>query len=311
MKQPVTPAKPIDGRLLPEAPRVFTGRDAVESYFDGVDRVSPSAERSVLDGGQHRTGTLLMAAVELAPRSPHCAATFVTETQTALGLDLRLLDATIAPPIYTIGLPLAGTMSVALTSGKFTAQAGEGLVIDPRELEGMQVTPGTHLIEFDLPKRCMLSLGAELAPGAVGGPPRFAPVLAADLAQRLLVMAVQASTGLLRSSGLPLGRQMLAQRWNEMIALTLLNEQPMVGAPGALSVCSGPAPASLRRALEFIDSHAERDILLSDIASAACVSASSLLRQFNEHLGMSPGAFVRQVRLDRARAELQIGRAHV
>ncbi len=47
--------------------------------------------------------------------------------------------------------------------------------------------------------------------------------------------------------------------------------------------------------------------MLSDIAAAACVSASSLLRQFNEHLGLSPGAFLRQVRLDRARNELRRG----
>lgn len=279
----------------------------MEGFFDGLNRSSPSAERSVRDGRRGQQDSLRVAALELAPRNTHSDATFIVETQTTLALDLRLLDARIAPAIYSIGLPLSGAMHVTLSSGPVVAQAGEGLVIDPRELERIQVTPGTHFLEFDLPKRCMLTLGAELAPGAVGGAPRFQPLVHADLAQRVLCMAVQASAGVLRPGNLPQGRQMLAQRWNEMIALTLLNEQPMVDAPRPLSTSSGPAPASLRRALEFIDGHAERDILLSDIAAAAYVSASSLLRQFNEHLGMSPGTFVRQVRLDRARVELRRG----
>jgi len=51
--------------------------------------------------------------------------------------------------------------------------------------------------------------------------------------------------------------------------------------------------------------HADTAIGLADIADAACVSVSSLLRQFNGHLGQSPFAFLRAVRLERARTELR------
>jgi len=63
--------------------------------------------------------------------------------------------------------------------------------------------------------------------------------------------------------------------------------------------------ASLRRAVEFIHAHAETAIGLADIADAACISVSSLLRQFNGHLGQSPFGFLRSVRLERARTELR------
>ena len=300
-------APPNEGRLLAVTPHVYAGRDAMQEFFDGLDRASPAVKRSVLAGSRPREDSLLVASLELAPGNAHDPATFAAETRTTLGIDMRVQSTQRVPAIFVISLPLAGQMRVTLGGGEYAAEAGEGLLIDPRELERVQFAPGTHLLEFDLPKRCMLTLGAELAPGAVGGTPRFQPRLRADLARRVLLMALQATSGSLRPGGLPNGRQMLSQRWNEMIALTLMTEQPMVDAPRPLSVSAGPAPASLRRALEFIDSHAERDLLLSDIAAAAFVSASSLSRQFNEHLGMSPGAFVRQVRLDRARVELRRG----
>jgi transcriptional regulator GlxA family with amidase domain len=95
------------------------------------------------------------------------------------------------------------------------------------------------------------------------------------------------------------------ERWTEMIALTLLHEQRASGSPEAPTL----QPRSLSRALDYIDANAHSDILLADIAAAACVSVSSLLRHFNEHLGQPPMAFLRQVRLDRARAELRQGDA--
>lgn len=107
-------------------------------------------------------------------------------------------------------------------------------------------------------------------------------------------------------SGAP-GASALFRRWCEMLALTLLQDQPLLGAGRPNALAPRPTPASLRRALELVDAHAEREILLADIAQAACVSASSLLRQFNDFLGQTPGAYVRQVRLDRARRELQRG----
>src|SRR6185503_10522273 len=70
---------------------------------------------------------------------------------------------------------------------------------------------------------------------------------------------------------------------------------------------SAPAPAGLRRAIDFIQAHADGAIGLADIAEAACISVSSLLRHFQAHVGMSPYAFLRTVRLERAHEELTRG----
>ncbi|MEV7181922.1 helix-turn-helix transcriptional regulator [Kitasatospora sp. NPDC093679] len=63
-------------------------------------------------------------------------------------------------------------------------------------------------------------------------------------------------------------------------------------------------PATVRRATAFIASHADRDITLAEIADAACVTPRALQYAFRRHLGTTPLAHLRTVRLDAAHREL-------
>jgi AraC-like DNA-binding protein len=65
------------------------------------------------------------------------------------------------------------------------------------------------------------------------------------------------------------------------------------------------APATVRRAVAFIDGHASLPITVSDVADAACVGPRALQLAFSRHLGMTPKAYVRRVRLEAAHRELQ------
>ncbi|WP_079175433.1 AraC family transcriptional regulator [Streptomyces malaysiense] len=68
----------------------------------------------------------------------------------------------------------------------------------------------------------------------------------------------------------------------------------------------GPAilPNSLRRATNFCAEHANEPISVSDIAQAARVSVRTLREGFRAHLGTSPLAYLRSVRLDHAHRDL-------
>ena len=55
----------------------------------------------------------------------------------------------------------------------------------------------------------------------------------------------------------------------------------------------------------FIDDHADCGIGVNDIAAALNVSPRSVQYLFRRHLGMTPVAYVRRVRLDRAHRDLQ------
>lgn len=63
-------------------------------------------------------------------------------------------------------------------------------------------------------------------------------------------------------------------------------------------------PATLRRAITFIDENAGRDITPADIAAAARVTVRAVQLAFRRHQGTTPTAYLRRVRLERAHRQL-------
>ncbi|AEV84221.1 XylDLEGF operon transcriptional activator 1 [Actinoplanes sp. SE50] len=63
-------------------------------------------------------------------------------------------------------------------------------------------------------------------------------------------------------------------------------------------------PATVRRAVAFIESHPDLDLSVVDIARAAFVTTRALQLAFRRHLGTTPLRYLRRVRLDRAHADL-------
>ncbi|MBB2910451.1 AraC-like DNA-binding protein [Streptosporangium becharense] len=66
-------------------------------------------------------------------------------------------------------------------------------------------------------------------------------------------------------------------------------------------------PKVVRRAMEFIEGHADRPLTTEEVARAVAVSGRSLQEGFRRHLGLSPMAYLRDVRLDRVHEELATG----
>jgi len=63
-------------------------------------------------------------------------------------------------------------------------------------------------------------------------------------------------------------------------------------------------PATLRRAMAFIDEHAHRDITVADIAAAAFVTIRAVQLTFRRHLDITPTEYLRRVRLHHAHHDL-------
>ena len=64
-------------------------------------------------------------------------------------------------------------------------------------------------------------------------------------------------------------------------------------------------PATLRRAMAFIEENAHRDIAIIDVAAAAFVTVRAVQLAFRRHLGISPLEYLRRVRLDHAHQDLK------
>lgn len=121
------------------------------------------------------------------------------------------------------------------------------------------------------------------------------------------------------------------KNWFNMLALlggqlfrpdSLLN-QPLVGLPFVDSLVRGflfaadhslrdaltgserlAAPRAIRAAVEIIEENAHLPLTLSSIAARSCVGVRSLQQGFQRHLGTSPMAYLREVRLRRAHQTL-------
>jgi AraC-like DNA-binding protein len=97
---------------------------------------------------------------------------------------------------------------------------------------------------------------------------------------------------LLTSAGRMLAGAMLA---------TFPNDLPAEHAPDD---AGDTHPALLRQAIGFIQDNAARDIGIGDVASALYLSPRTVQYMFRRHLDTTPTAYLREVRLARAREEL-------
>ena len=90
-----------------------------------------------------------------------------------------------------------------------------------------------------------------------------------------------------------------------LVAANLLEAFPIDATGSGPEAGDHAGPASLRRALAFIDDHHDANIGVSDIAAAARVSPRALQQAFHDHMHTTPVAYMRRARLDSAHHDLQ------
>jgi len=93
---------------------------------------------------------------------------------------------------------------------------------------------------------------------------------------------------------------------NRLLAGLILATFPndLIEAPARADEHDARSVAALRRAVAFIDSSADLDIGIADIAAAAGMSRRAVQLAFRRHLDTTPTDYLRRVRLDGAHREL-------
>lgn len=91
----------------------------------------------------------------------------------------------------------------------------------------------------------------------------------------------------------------------QYLAASVLNTFPNTALPDPTPADRRDAhPAVLRRALAYIDDHADQPVTVAEIAAAAHVTVRALQYAFRQHLGTTPLAHLRRVRLAHAHQDL-------
>ena len=72
-------------------------------------------------------------------------------------------------------------------------------------------------------------------------------------------------------------------------------------------VSEASCPRAVKRAIEFLQARASDHISLEDASHASGVGMFHLIRLFQKHLGLTPHAYLTQVRIARSRQLLELG----
>ena len=162
--------------------------------------------------------------------------------------------------------------TVQLPQDRTAAIAAAGSGLEPADLRFDSVTP--------------------VSPGTA----RYWQSLVAYVGRQLITPDQQAPlrcSALLQSSAL------------DMLAAAALKVFPNTAMTAAQAPDPGRVtPAAVRRAVAFIDEHADRDVSAADIAAAAHVTIRAIQLAFRRHLDTTPSAYLRRVRLDHAHQQL-------
>ncbi|MEU4425549.1 AraC family transcriptional regulator [Actinoplanes sp. NPDC024001] len=211
------------------------------------------------------------------------------------------------PDAYQVGVPLAGRLEThqggraiigaGTQAGLF--RVGEDVVIDrwAADCRQLGVKIGRELLEgrlqtlLDAPGTVPLKLSAQLDISTGMGHSWAALV-------RLIAAEFSNETGLLREP-------LIVHQLQETLIMGLLMacDHPYRAELARQGRAYRPAP--VRRAIDAIQADPQHPFTVAELARAAGVSVRTLQTAFRSHLGCSPMAYLRQVRLDRAHQELR------
>jgi AraC-like DNA-binding protein len=231
--------------------------------------------------------------------------------------DLTISYVSCAEPV---GLEFTCSDSMFLVwlscSGRSVVEAGPRRVL-VSELRGFVSNPGSNAemrwsrdcaqllvgIDRSAAQRCLSDLLGEALPVPLVFESAFnatcQPLNAWYDAVTLYVNSLAGADGVL-------GHQAVADSWERALVTTFLvshrhNYWDVLGESAPL------VPSrTIREATQLIDSQPGRQHSVSSLAGAVGVSVRALERVFKRHLGTTPGLYLRDVRLRRAQADLEV-----
>ncbi|MET9240824.1 AraC family transcriptional regulator [Nonomuraea sp. NPDC003709] len=217
----------------------------------------------------------------------------------AYGAEIRV-EVPALPDFYNIHVPLTG--GGRLTVGRQDV-AAPLTIIGPRQRINMNWSVDHDIMIIQIPEVLVDRLLEDRLGDAPKKDMHFEPQVIDEspLGRALTALSLPATAG----TPFPFAASSLAEHHFEQFLLhTMLGSQPHtysadLDEPSALSIS-----AALRRARHFCEEHAAEPITPRDIATAARVSVRTLQAGFREHLQTTPMAYLRNVRLARAHADL-------
>ena len=217
----------------------------------------------------------------------------------------------ITPPPFEgcvlVEIPLSGAAEVSQGRERITATPELASVLSLTRPVSMRWAPRTAqlIVRFD-----RSALEAHLS--RLTGRPPSRPLtfaLGMDLtlpAARSWLSVVELLRGEAETGGGMLEQPVAARQLGGLLMTQLLLAQPSNYSDMLCGAQPRVAPTAVERAVDLIERHAAEALTVEDIAEAVGVGARALQEGFRRQLDTTPMSYLRDVRLDRVRAELAV-----
>jgi AraC-like DNA-binding protein len=173
---------------------------------------------------------------------------------------------------------------------------------------GPDITSRTHDVRTHTVSLSASLLAEVAAAETASGPPRFLSPRPLDGAARRWRETTRFVSSLLADPEVATAPLLIAAA-GRLLAATVLTTFPNTAVTEPTAEDRNDAHSrTVRRAVSFIESNADREITVGDIAVAARVTPRALQLAFRRHRDTTPMAYLRRVRLDQARQELDRAR---
>lgn len=248
---------------------------------------------------------LVNADGRLDTRIAHLRCGGVALTDMSYGADV-MIDAGRLEDFYLVQIPVAGRSGLSLGGKHGDYGPGRASVQNPQVPLAMYWSGDCRklVLRYDRAgfERFVEACVGRPLRGCVDFEPWF------DTDSRLgamLIQQVQAVIGMARHGAAGGAVPALLERHLETTLMgMLLFLQPHDLTAQLTQATPGADPAPVRRVRDYLEAHAHEPIDLADLVAVAGVPLRTLHHQFRHVLGVSPMQLLRDIRLDRVRAEL-------
>lgn len=197
---------------------------------------------------------------------------------------------------YTVTAVLAGAGSMTIGETAVALQAGASLFTNPGQVhagvasgfELVSISVDPALMEEQLTAMGLYQAGARVVFTATGASNGAIADIAGHVAEELRAERV--------------GRHGMIEALVRQLVVHLARSHLTVRRAAGVELSrAGPVDRRLRRAVELMHDHYARDLSLAELARAAYLSESHLSHVFKEVTGLSPLAYLANLRIERAR----------
>lgn len=206
---------------------------------------------------------------------------------------------------YIVQIPLGGQAQVRCGPTQLEVDPDNGIVLSPNAGVVLEWAPQCEQILIKIPVATVERVWRSVSDRPLRHAPEFhLPFRADDAAGMGLTQCLDyALRETARAPQTVAGRSLIT-RLEELLVLKLLDTQPHDRSDDLIHRGGGIVPRHVRAAEEFMLDHLDEPITVRDMADHAGVSVRTLNQVFRDFRRTSPIAELRDLRMDRARAQL-------